>query len=188
MIAARKKNRLFRFRSAAGASLCAAAAIALHGQTAAAQGQAPAYTDPRAVDAAIADFVGAANGEPGGARHVVDRRLKLSVCSAPLALDWHGKRRDTVKVGCPDRGGWQIFVAIAPAAGEAGEQAETVPIVNRGDAVSIMVRGNGFSVTQAGEALEGGAAGDWIRVRPTETRDALHARVERPGLVIVPAG
>lgn len=188
MIAARQKFRPFHFRNTAGAMLCAAAVIALQGLPAGAQSLAPGFSDPKGIDVAIAEFVGAAIGEPGGARHTVDRRLKLAVCSAPLAIDWHGKRRDTVKVACPDRGGWQIFMAIAQVSAEAEEPANAVPVVQRGDGVNIVVRGKGFSVAQTGEALEGGAVGDWIRVRPGDARDALQAQVERPGLVIVPAG
>lgn len=174
--------------SAAALMLCAAAAATVsHSQPAHAQLSSSVYVDPQRIDSAIAAFVGASPGEAGGARHIVDRRLKLAVCSAPLVTEWHGQRRDTVKVRCPERGGWQIFVAVAPARGAEGVSAVAEPVVNRGDVVSIVVRGNGFSVAQAGEALEGGAPGDWIRVKPAQARDPLHAQVERPGLVIVPA-
>jgi flagella basal body P-ring formation protein FlgA len=51
----------------------------------------------------------------------------------------------------------------------------------------IAVRGRGFSVQQPGEAVEGGAVGDWIFVRTAPKAEALRARIERPGLVVIPA-
>jgi len=50
-----------------------------------------------------------------------------------------------------------------------------------------MVRGRGFSVQQAGEAMDSGAVGDWIFVRTARKSEPLRARIERPGLAIVPA-
>lgn len=152
------------------------------------QAQTARYIDAQAIDTAVSEFVGALAGAPGGARQIVDRRLKLAACSTPLDVDWHGKGRDTAKVECTDAGGWRIFVAISPSPAAAGNLESAAPVIKKGDMVSIVVRGNGFSVAQGGEALEGGAEGEWIRVRAAEARDALHARVERPGLVVVPAG
>jgi flagella basal body P-ring formation protein FlgA len=51
-----------------------------------------------------------------------------------------------------------------------------------------MVRGRGFSVQQQGEAMESGAVGEWIFVRTARKAEALRARIERPGLAVVPAG
>ena len=51
-----------------------------------------------------------------------------------------------------------------------------------------MVRGRGFSVQQPGEAMEGGAVGDWIFVRTARKAEPLRARIERPGLAVIPAG
>ena len=70
------------------------------------------------------------------------------------------------------------------------------PAVNKGDAVSIAVTGDGFTVSQPGEALEGGPIGGWIRVRPVKSGGAaasfagngetLRAQVVRPGTVAIP--
>lgn len=139
---------------------------------------APAgLADLAAIDAQVAAFA-------GGTAVPVDRRLRLVACATPLALSWRGARRDTVLVQCPDPGGWRLFVPVAGggAAGDAGE-----PVVLRGDAVIVTVRGEGFSVSQPAEALEPGVAGAWIRVRPGDRKDAVRARVVRPGLVEIPA-
>ena len=61
------------------------------------------------------------------------------------------------------------------------------------EAVTIAVSGEGFSVAQAGEALEPGPVGAWIRVRTAQggsqgNPPAIRARVVRPGLVNVDIG
>lgn len=143
-----------------------------------------AYTDPREIDRAVVAFTGAQIGEPGGARMPADRRLRLADCASPLEASWHGSGRTTVRVDCPDAGGWRIFVATRPAP----RAAAAAPSVKRGDPVTVLVRGRGFSVQQNGEALETGSAGDWIGIRTNRKGPTLRARIERPGLAVIPAG
>jgi flagellar basal body P-ring formation protein FlgA len=158
--------------------------------------QARGVTDPAAIDQAVAAFTGAAIGVPGGARAASDRRLQLAACAAPLAISWHTAARTAVQVECPGPDSWRIFVAINPAAGAGtGTGAagfagapRAAAAVKRGDALTIMVRGRGFSVQQPGEAMEGGAVGDWIFVRTSRKAEGLRARIERPGLAVIPAG
>lgn len=146
-----------------------------------ARAQVSGFADPAAIDAEVARFTGAGIGQPGGAALPVDRGLRLSRCPAPLALSWRGVRQDTVIVQCP--GGWRLFVGL----GGGGQGAAAAPVIAKGDALTIMVRGDGFSVSQGGEALEAGAPGAWIRVRAGEKaasdKSELRARVVRPGLV-----
>ncbi len=146
--------------------------------------QTSGFADLAAIDAEIAGFTGNATGLPGGALQPVDRRLRLAPCTSALALSWHGIRRDAVQVQCPDAGGWHLYVPIRAA--EAGGAAA----IERGEAVNIAVTGDGFSVSQPGEAVEAGAVGDWIRVRVvsggTARGEAMRARIIRPGAVEVP--
>jgi flagella basal body P-ring formation protein FlgA len=149
---------------------------------------AAGFADLDAIDRQVATFTGAPIGTPGGALMPVDRRLRLQACRAPLAISWNGLRRDSLQVQCPEVGGWRIFVQVASVAG-----AVAVPAVNRGDAVTIAVSGDGFSVSQPGEALEGGPVGAWIRVRPVSSAatpaargEALRAQIVRPGMVSIP--
>lgn len=141
------------------------------------------YTEPVEIDRAVAEFTGAAIGETGGARAPADRRLRLSACRSPLETSWHGNARRTVRVECPDPGGWRIFVATKPQP----QAAEAQRMVKRGDPVTVVVRGRGFSVQQSGEALENGAQGDWIGVRVAKNQAPVRARIERPGLAIIPS-
>ena len=56
---------------------------------------AAGLADLDAIDRQVAAFTGAAVGQPGGAAAPVDRRLRLQTCTAPLAVNWNGLRRDS---------------------------------------------------------------------------------------------
>lgn len=147
---------------------------------------ASGFTDPAAIDRAVADFTGAAIGTPGGARLPADRRLRLAACAGPLAVAWHTAAHTAVRVECPGPQTWRIFVAV-DGGGTGGAAARAAPAIKRGDALTIVVRGRGFSVQQAGEAIDSGAIGDWIFVRTARKAEPLRARIERPGLAVIPA-
>ena len=160
------------------------ACLPLFAAVAEAQTTAPTrFTDPIEIDRAVSEFTGVAIGEVGGARVPADRRLRLAACGGPLDVAWHGRNRSTVRVACPGPENWRIFIAtIAP------EQARAAsPTVNRGDPITVVVRGRGFSVQQSGEAMENGAAGDWIAIRIARDSSPVRARIERPGLATIPA-
>jgi flagellar basal body P-ring formation protein FlgA len=152
------------------------------------------FADLASIDREVAAFTGAPVGAPGGAILPVDRRLRLRFCTNPLAVGWNGGRRDSVQVSCPDAGGWRIFVQIAAAQSAGAARPMAGPAVNRGDAVTIAVQGDGFSVSQPGEALESGPMGGWIRVRAVRPNAAiarasgetLRAQIVRPGIVAIP--
>lgn len=152
------------------------------------EAQTPALTDPAAIDHAVATFTGAPIGAPGGARMAIDSRLRLAPCQGALAVSWHGAARNAVAVECPGPTSWRIFVAIAPQQGAAPGATRAAAAIKRGDAITLVVRGPGFSVQKPGEALEAGNVGDWILVRTTPKSEGLRARIARPGLVIIPAG
>lgn len=152
---------------------------------------AAGFADLAAIDQQVQAFTGAPIGAPGGATTPVDRRLRLQSCAAPLAVTWNGMRRDSVLVQCP--GGWRLFVQVANATLGAAA-APVLPAVTKGDAVTIAVQGDGFTVSQPGEALEAGPIGAWIRVRAVaggaataaNARDTLRAQIVRPGMVAIP--
>lgn len=138
------------------------------------------FMDHAAIDREVSRFTGATIGAQGGARAPVDRRLKLATCQSSLALEWYGNAQDTVLVRCPDASGWRIFVPLV--GGRAGAPAQDVVV--RGEVVSIAVNGRGFTLSRQGEAMEAGAIGEWIRVRPAGTRDdPIRVQVLRPGRV-----
>ena len=158
-----------RMITALAAALCASPALA------------QSYADLAVIDGAVAAFTGAPQGTPGGAAQPVDRRLRLTPCPAELALAWYGSRRDVVEVRCPVVGGWKLY---APIAGDGPGAVSAAPVIMRGDAVTVRVSGEGFAVSQPGEALESGAVGAWIKVRgPSADAAVLRAKVLRPGVV-----
>lgn len=160
------------------------AVLALSAGSLAVPATAAGFIDPSAIDRDVSAFSSAAMGGPGGATPV-DRRLRLAACAAPLALAWHGDRHDTVLVQCPDAGSWHLFVALRSPAGRTAD----IAAVARGEEVTVAITGDGFTVSQSGEALESGVIGDWIRVNPvkdSKTQNApIRAQIVRPGLVAV---
>ncbi len=148
---------------------------------------ASGYTDPGEIDRVVASFTGAGVGQIGGARVPADRRLRLARCDQPLLASWHGRSKSTVRVECPAANGWRIFIVTRPLP----QSAQPQRVVKRGDPVTVIVRGRGFSVQQTGEAMENGAIGDWIGIRVAargaRNSDPVRARIERPGLAIIPA-
>lgn len=166
-------------------SVLATIALAAFTAVPARAAQPNGFHDLVEIDAAIAAFTGAGIGVPGGANLPVDRRMRLAPCYAPLALSWYGTRQDNVLVQCPDAGGWRLFVAVS---GNVRQGAAPIapPAVARGEAVTIAVSGDGFSVSQSGEAMEAGPVGAWIRVRTGAKSTPIRAQIARPGLVVVP--
>jgi flagella basal body P-ring formation protein FlgA len=143
---------------------------------------AQTYVDPAELDRAVVEFTGAPIGTPGGAAQGVDRRLRLAPCPQAVALAWYGQTRGAVELRCPVQGGWKLYVPMV--GGGSASAASAPPAVFKGDAVSISVSGEGFAVSQGGEALESGPVGAWIKVRGlSPDAPVLRAKVLRPGLV-----
>ena len=144
--------------------------------------QGAGFADLPQIDREVAVFAGHEIGQQGGAVTLVDRRLRLARCHSPLALSWRLPRRDTIIVECPDPGSWHLFVPI-----RAGDNAPMAVAVARGEGVMIAVTGDGFTVSQSGEAMDAGALGDWIRVRAVRDGspkgEPMRAKIVRPGQV-----
>ena len=147
--------------------------------------------DLAALDLRIAEFAGAAIGEDGGATQPLDRRLKLRPCGDPVDIAWRSEQRDTLVLQCPDAGGWRLYMPVRPLPSAAAAQAAPQIAVQRGDAVTISIAGQGFSISRPGEALESGAVGDWVKVRPAipgnRRADIMRARITGPGVVTLPS-
>ncbi|MEE4288752.1 MAG: flagella basal body P-ring formation protein FlgA [Erythrobacter sp.] len=177
-----------------------AIALAVTGHAAPASASAASaqgFLDPAEIDRAVSRHTNAAIGAEGGALAPADARLRLAACAVPLATSWHGTGGQAVRVECPatreGSQGWHIFVATRPhrlAEAPQGPRSRTAraPAIKRGDPVTVIVRGRGFSVQQAGEAMENGEVGDWIGIRTTRRAEPVRARIERPGLAIIPVG
>ncbi len=178
-------------------SLCfASVACGLCAPLAASNAGPSSVIDPAEIDRAVRDFTGAEIGAIGGARTPSDARLRLASCAQPLTLSWYGTTRAAVQVECPQTrassGPWKIFVATRPPPQVAApiakrpSPAAAAPVIKRGDPITVLVRGRGFTVQQAGEAMEAGGVGDWIGIRTARQAEPVRARIERPGLAVIP--
>jgi flagella basal body P-ring formation protein FlgA len=123
--------------------------------------------------------LGAGIGEPGGPAAGIDRRLKLAACPTRPAFD--APLMNAVAIRCPATG-WRIRVPLT-----RGDSAQAIavaaPVVQRGDAVSVVAVGAGFTVSQAGIAQENGAPGARIRVRMDPRKPPIYAEVVAQGEV-----
>lgn len=159
---------------------------ALAGMLLPAGGAAVAQTrhyDAAELDQAVAGFLGQPTGSTGGAKYPLDPRLRLTRCAAPLEFGWYGTPGRTLALSCPDSGGWRIFIAVS-APSRSPSRAE--PAVKRGEMITLLIRGRGFSLQGQGLARDPGAVGDWIRVELPHSSEQLRARIERPGLATLP--
>lgn len=132
-------------------------------------------------DRQIASFVAASS--LSAIAQPLDRRLRLAPCPAALAIGWFGAERRSVLVQCPIGGAnWRVYVPVtgaAPASSNSGD-AGAVPIVQRGDDVTVVVTGEGFTISRSAEALEPGVLGQWIKLRGPGG-EVLRAPVTSPG-------
>lgn len=148
--------------------------------------RAGAFADLDMLDRQVAAFTGAGVGQEGGALLPLDRRLRLQPCTSGVALSWRSVARESVVIQCGDIGGWRLFVPVRQAAPAAPAEIA----VRRGDAVAIAISGDGFTVSQPGEALQSGPVGAWVAVRPVSAAinggDTIQGQIVRPGLVAVP--
>jgi flagella basal body P-ring formation protein FlgA len=140
--------------------------------------------DHASIDRAIESFTGSPIGAVGGARAPIDRRLRLAACD-DVVISWRTPRQDTLLLTCRQGPSWKLFVPVVIAgagkSADAGGQG-----IARGDIVSVQVKGEGYSVSQGGEAMEDGAIGSWIKIKLPGKGDTLSAQVVRPGLVVLP--
>lgn len=147
------------------------------------------FTPAAAIDAAVAGFLGAAAGAPGGASRGIDPRLKLASCSDGLDVSWYGRAGTTLQVSCSSRG-WRVFVPVgAPGVATNGADQAGQALVQRGETVSLVYEGTGFVLTRQGEALEPGSQDQWIKIRPVgDNAKPVRGQVISPGTVRVSAG
>lgn len=141
------------------------------------------------IDVLVAATMGAEAGQPGGARALVDRRLKLKAC--PDALEITGPDMGAAAVRCPSLG-WRIRVPLdlSAAAGQAatsrapqqraiagaGEAA-----IKRGEPILLTVDRPTFSLSRVMIADKDGRVGEVISVRDEPRGKPIFVRIVEPG-------
>jgi flagellar basal body P-ring formation protein FlgA len=135
------------------------------------------FEDPARLDREVTAITGAAIGQPGGAAHRIDPRLKLARCETGLQFETgaHG----LLAVRCPGAG-WRVRVPIMvlPDAAQAPEN----PMIKRGEIVTLRIAGSGFEVDIQAIALESGPVGKDIRVKTLTDQTTLLATVAKAGV------
>lgn len=152
------------------------------------------FQDTVAIDRAVAAFTGRAIGDAGGARSVVDARLKLAACPM-VSMSWRTAGQDAVVVACtgPE---WRIYVpvrtAIMPtAAPRTAAPAAIAPIkvaavIKRGDPVTIAAGSPGFSITREGIAMADAAPGARFLVKVDTAKAPVQAVAIESGRATLP--
>lgn len=160
---------------------------------AAAPALAAPFQDTVALDRAVAAFTGQGIGAEGGARSVVDPRLKLASCPM-VTMAWRSEAHDAVVVTCtgPE---WRIFVPVRFAATEPRKTPQTIaaavapklePVIRRGDPVTIEAGSADFSITREGVAMGDAAPGARFLVKVDGAKGPVQAVAVETGRATLP--
>ncbi len=96
----------------------------------------------------------------------------------------------TLNGGSPMRPFAEVLGVQATREIRAGESltdqnSETIPLIGKGDQVTILLEAPRMSITTTGEALQDGRLGDFIRIRNLMSEKVIQARVVKERLVQV---
>jgi flagella basal body P-ring formation protein FlgA len=160
----------------------------------AAPAAAATHQDTAALDRSVAAFTGRPIGAEGGARSVIDTRMRLAACPT-VALSWRTEAQDAVVVACSGPS-WRIFVPVIRAAPVTAAPTQTAarpapppkaePVIRRGDAVVIEAGSPGFSISREGVAMADAAPGARLTVRVEGKTAPVQAVALEPGRATLP--
>lgn len=129
-------------------------------------------------------FLGKEQGEVGGARQTIDRRLRLKKCPQSPVIE---KRNESLALIRCEPLNWRISVALARQANGVQRSAKSQVIVKRGQPVLLTARKNGFIVSRQMQADRKGGLGDIIPVRATRRSQPIMAEIIGEGRVALPS-
>jgi len=161
---------------------------------AAAPAAAQDFQSTAVLDTIVTQFTGVRIGEQGGARAPVDTRLKLQACAAPQ-LEWRSAAKDAVVVRCMAPA-WRIFVPVnatpqprpAPTVVSQAPAAapRAIPVIRRGDPITVEAGSPGFSISREGVAMGDAAAGARLLVKVDDKKPPIQAVAVEAGLARLP--
>lgn len=152
------------------------------------------FQDTVSIDRAVAAFTGRGIGDIGGARSVVDARLKLAACPM-VSMSWRTAGQDAVVVTCtgPE---WRIYVPVRAMATPAVAPRAAAPVtiapvklaavIKRGDPVMIAAGSSGFSITRDGVAMADAAPGARFLVKVDGAKAPVQAVAIESGRATLP--
>ena len=138
---------------------------------------AQAFEDIAALDAQVASSIGT---EGTGSIIPIDRRLKLARCPQLPLID--PPALGAIAVRCAPLG-WRIRVGLVQYTSSTIAPTAPETLVHRGDAVELIVGGDGFDVSATAIALEDGALNKAIRVKTLTSKNPMIAVVKGAGAV-----
>lgn len=136
-----------------------------------------------ALEQKLQQFLGKGQGDPGGARHAIDRRLKLKKCPEAPVLE---KRNESLAmIHCAPLD-WRISVPLVRSE-EGRHGSASQEMVKRGQTIMLVVQKNGFEISRQMQADRSGGLGDIIPVRTTRRARPIMAEIIGEGRVTLPA-
>jgi flagella basal body P-ring formation protein FlgA len=105
----------------------------------------------------------------------LDKRLRLAKCPEAAVID--PPARGVVAVRCASLG-WRVRVPVLQAL-----QAQTDPLVRKGDVVDLTYGGDAYAVSTTATVLEYGVRGQTVRVTSAASGKTVSATVAGPGEV-----
>jgi flagella basal body P-ring formation protein FlgA len=160
----------------------------------AAPAMAAPFQDTVSLDRAVAAFTGRGIGAEGGARSVVDSRLKLAQCPT-VSMAWRSDAHDAVVVTCTGPN-WRIFVPIlftpstpkpnAPQSRATAPAVKLDAVIRRGDPVTIEAGTPAFSITREGVAMGDAAPGGRFMVKVEGGKTPVQAVAVEAGRATLP--
>ena len=159
-------------------------AVSLLGITFAPQANAQPIQSLIILEQQLEGFLGKKQGEAGGARRVIDRRLKLAACPELPVIE---RRSPALAIIRCEPLNWRISVPLKLVDNAANRYTSGRNVVDRGQPVLLVVRKNGFVVTRQMIAGKRGQVGDVIPVRTSRRSPPILAEIIGPGRVSVPS-
>lgn len=137
-----------------------------------------------ALERQLEQFLGKRQGEPGGARQVIDRRLRLKKCPQVPVIE---KRNTALALIRCEPLHWRISVILAKQHHSRQRPVRSQVVVKRGQPVLLVARKNGFMISRQMQADRAGGLGDIIPVRATRRSRPILTEIVGAGRVALPS-
>jgi flagella basal body P-ring formation protein FlgA len=116
---------------------------------------------------------------------MVDPRIEVPDCGGSLALAWRGDDRRSVVASCP-QSAWRLAIPVGGAApAMAAIPARVAPIVRRGEPVTVLAEGPGFTIRLDAVAEGDGRPGGRLLVRNLRSGVRVPVEVGMDGMLRV---
>ncbi|QTD56489.1 flagella basal body P-ring formation protein FlgA [Parasphingorhabdus cellanae] len=137
-----------------------------------------------ALERQLALFLGKQQGEVGGARSNIDRRLRLNRCTRPIDFQMRGKGLVVISCGPSN---WRVPVALEQSPNNGDPSSRNPLMVKRGQPVLLVIEKDGFMISRQMQADRNGGIGDIIPVRASRKSSPILAEITGQGRVSLPS-